>query len=86
VVNTNIVATSVAEGAAAAWQAGAVEFYIKRNYHPSGVAAAIVRAVRKNVAVMPATPEAWVMYYIKRLFPGLARFLSAQPLPFMKKP
>ncbi len=86
VVNTNIVGTSTVEGAAAAWQAGAVEFYKKRNYGPAGVARAILRAVERNVAVMPVTPEAWLMYYVKRLFPALARMLAAQPLPFMKSP
>ncbi len=86
VVNTNIVGTSTVEGAAAAWQGAAVDFYKQRNYMPSGVARAILRAVKHNVAVMPVTPEAWIMYYLKRCLPGLARILAAQPLPFMKTP
>lgn len=84
VINTPIVGSSTVEGAAAAWQADAVKFYQKRNYGPEGVARAILRAVRHNVAVMPVTPEAWLMYYLKRWLPALARFLAAQPLPFMK--
>jgi NAD(P)-dependent dehydrogenase (short-subunit alcohol dehydrogenase family) len=86
VVNTNIVATTTSEGKAAAWQGNAVDFYRKRNYPPSKVARAIVRAVEKNIAVLPVTPEAWFGYYLKRFFPGLARGLAAKPMPFMKTP
>lgn len=84
VIYTNIVQTSTLEGPAAAWQDKAVEFYRKRNYLPAGVARAILKAVRKNVAMMPVTPEAWLMYYLKRFLPGLTRLLAAQKLPFMK--
>lgn len=83
IVNTNIVATSTTEGSAANWQQSAVAFYQKRNYPPSKVAHAIVEAVRRNVAVLPVTPEAWLMYHIKRLTPGLARKFAARPLPFV---
>lgn len=85
VVYTNIVQTSTIEGRAAAWQDKAVEFYRKRNYLPDGVAKAILKAVRRNVAVMPVTPEAWLMYYLKRFLPGLARSMAGQKLPFMKQ-
>jgi NAD(P)-dependent dehydrogenase (short-subunit alcohol dehydrogenase family) len=84
VINTNIVATTVAEGASAKWQEGAVAFYKKRNYGPEKVASAIVDAVRHNRAVVPVSPEAWAGYYLKRFMPGLARTLAASPLPFMK--
>ena len=84
IINTNIVATTVAEGAAAKWQAGAVAFYKKRNYGPEKVATAILKAVRNNTAVLPVSPEAWVGWYVKRWFPHLARWLGANPLPFMK--
>ena len=84
VINTNIVATTVAEGESAKWQDGAVAFYKKRNYGPEKVADAIVNAVRHNRAVVPVSPEAWFGYYLKRFFPGLARTMAANPLPFMK--
>ena len=84
IVDTNIVATAIAEGGAASWQSGAVEFYKKRSYPPSKVAAAILRAVRRNTAVLPVTPEAWVVYHLKRLLPEVTRDLAARPLPFMK--
>lgn len=84
IINTNIVAATVAEGAAAQWQAGAVKFYQKRNYTPDKVAKAILKAVRCNIAVLPVSPEAWFGFYMKRFFPGLTRWLGANPLPFMK--
>lgn len=86
IVNTNIVAATRAEGGSAAWQGKAVDFYRRRNYPPSKVAEAVVRAVVANTAVLPVTPEAWVGYHLKRLSPGAARALAAQPLPFMKTP
>lgn len=48
------------------------------------MATAILEAVRNNTAVLPVSPEAWVGWYVKRWFPHLARWLGANPLPFMK--
>jgi NAD(P)-dependent dehydrogenase (short-subunit alcohol dehydrogenase family) len=45
----------------------------RRNYPPSRVAENILRAVQKNRAVAPISPEAWVVWYLTRLFPGLVR-------------
>ena len=51
-----------------------VELYQRRNYGPERVAERILRAVQRNRAVAPISPEAWAMYYLKRLVPGaLAR-------------
>lgn len=47
-----------------------VTMYEWRNYGPERVAAAILRAVQRNRAVAPVSPEAWVLYYLKRLAPG----------------
>lgn len=52
------------------------EFYQKRNYPPERVAASIVRAIRKNRAIVPVTPEAWAAYYVKRWFPGVMGWLA----------
>jgi NAD(P)-dependent dehydrogenase (short-subunit alcohol dehydrogenase family) len=52
------------------------EFYQKRNYPPERVAASILRAIRKNRAIVPVTPEAWAAYYLKRWFPGLVGWLA----------
>jgi len=52
------------------------EFYKKRNYPPERVALAVLRAIRKNRAIVPVTPEAWAAYYLKRWFPGLMGWLA----------
>lgn len=55
-----------------------VSGYEKRNYGPERVAQAVLKAVQRNRAVAPITPEAWAMYYAKRFVPGLAGWLSAR--------
>jgi NAD(P)-dependent dehydrogenase (short-subunit alcohol dehydrogenase family) len=57
-----------------------VELYQRRNYGPERVAERILRAVQRNRAVAPISPEAWTLYYLKRVVPGplarLQRFLT----------
>jgi NAD(P)-dependent dehydrogenase (short-subunit alcohol dehydrogenase family) len=48
-----------------------VRAYQRRGYGPERVAENILRAVRKGRPVAPISPEAWVMYYLKRLAPRL---------------
>ncbi|MFT5014789.1 MAG: hypothetical protein ACI9HA_003459 [Dinoroseobacter sp.] len=47
--------------------------YKRRNYPPSKVAKAIIKATKKNKAVVPVSPEAHVMYWFKRFLPALVR-------------
>lgn len=47
--------------------------YGRRNYPPSKVAAAIVKAVRTNAAVVPVAPEAVGARLLSRLSPGAMR-------------
>ncbi len=59
-------------------RADMVQAYQKRNYGPERVAQNILKAIEKNRGVAPISPEAWGMYYAKRIAPGLlARFSSA---------
>ena len=53
-----------------------VAFYQRRNYGPERVARAIVKAVGRNAAIAPVSPEAWAMYVLKRLSPGVTRWLN----------
>ena len=53
-----------------------VQMYQRRNYGPERVAQNILRAVERNRAVAPISPEAWVMYYVKRFVPGAFRLLN----------
>ena len=53
-----------------------IEIYERRNYTPEQVADAILIAVQRDRALAPVALEAWVMYYLKRLSPGLVRVIS----------
>jgi len=51
-----------------------IAIYERRNDTAERVAENILRAVQHNRAVAPISPEAWVMYYAKRIMPtALAR-------------
>jgi NAD(P)-dependent dehydrogenase (short-subunit alcohol dehydrogenase family) len=78
IINTAITQSSRMVGRVAAPEARAaiVEAYRRRNYGPERVAANVLKAIARNRAVAPVSPEAWVMYYLKRLAPGLAARLS----------
>ncbi|MFI9418508.1 SDR family oxidoreductase [Streptomyces werraensis] len=51
----------------------AARLYGLRNYPPEKVAAAVLRAVVRDEAVVPVTPEARVAYALARWLPGVAR-------------
>jgi len=57
--------------------------YQRRNYSPERVAANLLKAVQRNRAVAPISPESWFIYYLKRLAPGAVRALARQ---FMAPP
>ena len=53
-----------------------VSGYQRRGYGPDRVARNIVRAMQKDRLVAPISPEAWALYYLKRLAPGSVRWIS----------
>jgi NAD(P)-dependent dehydrogenase (short-subunit alcohol dehydrogenase family) len=69
-INTNIVKTGRFNGSSATSRERAVQQFEQRGHSPDVVARAILSAVRKNRAVVPAAPEAWAFYYAKRFLPG----------------
>ena len=73
IINTPITRNSRMRGPAAATgaQERMVEFYQRRNYTPERVADNVLKAVQRNRAVAPISPEAWLLYYLKRFAPGL---------------
>ncbi|MEV5317568.1 SDR family oxidoreductase [Streptomyces sp. NPDC052687] len=79
-VNTNITATARFAGAEAEEelrrQKRAVRLYGLRNYPPEKVADAVLRAVARNEAVVPVTPEARGARVLARVAPGLLRGLA----------
>ncbi|GGN08883.1 short chain dehydrogenase [Lentzea pudingi] len=77
VVNTNITATTTFSGVSAEEerrkQDRASRIYARRGFGPEGVAAQIVRAVRRNKPVVPVTVEAKAARLASRAAPGLLR-------------
>ncbi|MGV9559130.1 SDR family oxidoreductase [Streptomyces sp. NPDC003401] len=57
-------------------QKRSTRWYALRNYPPEKVADAILRAVVRNEAVVPVTPEARISHALSRLAPGLSRRLA----------
>jgi NAD(P)-dependent dehydrogenase (short-subunit alcohol dehydrogenase family) len=55
-----------------------VDGYKRRAYGPDRVAENVLKAIARNRAIAPITPEAWAFYYLKRLAPGLLRWISAR--------
>jgi NAD(P)-dependent dehydrogenase (short-subunit alcohol dehydrogenase family) len=54
-----------------------IEAYRRRNYGPERVAENVLKAIARNRAVAPISPESWVMWYVKRFAPGLVRWINA---------
>jgi NAD(P)-dependent dehydrogenase (short-subunit alcohol dehydrogenase family) len=79
-INTNIVKPGRYAGETISHREKVVQQFEQRGHAPSVVADAILSAVKKNRAVVPAAPEAWATWYAKRLFPtqfdNIARLIS----------
>jgi NAD(P)-dependent dehydrogenase (short-subunit alcohol dehydrogenase family) len=53
-----------------------VEGYRRRGYGPERVARNVLKAIQRGRLVAPISPEAWVLYYLKRFAPWLQRRLN----------
>ncbi|MBE8477526.1 SDR family oxidoreductase [Streptomyces justiciae] len=77
IVNTNITRTTTFSGQSADQLATTRDrvsgLYAKRNFTPDKVARQILRAVRKDKAVVPVTPEARAARFLGRVSPALLR-------------
>ncbi|MGN5631952.1 SDR family oxidoreductase [Streptomyces sp. AC154] len=80
IVNTNITATTHFAGADAAEEQRlrkrTSKLYGARNYPPEKVAEAVLRAVVRNQAVVPVTPESYAARFLSRLSPGALRGIA----------
>jgi NAD(P)-dependent dehydrogenase (short-subunit alcohol dehydrogenase family) len=72
-INTPITRNSRLRGDAVGQRERIVRLYERRNYGPDRVAQRILHAVQRNRAVMPVSAEAWVMWWLSRFTPSLAR-------------
>jgi NAD(P)-dependent dehydrogenase (short-subunit alcohol dehydrogenase family) len=79
IINTPITRSSRMYGplATAENRERGAQAFERRNYGPERVARGILNAIQKNRAVAPVSPEAWAFYFLKRLFPGLVRWIAA---------
>ena len=80
VINTGITTSSRRRGifASAGASQQMIDLFRRRNYGPERVASNILKAVQRNRAVAPISPEAWMLYYLKRFTPSvLARINRA---------
>ena len=84
-VHTNITSTTRFVGLDAAAEhiarQRATALYRRRNFTPDRAAREIRRAVERNTAIAPVTPEAKVGLLVSRLTPGLLRSLARVELP-----
>lgn len=80
IVNTNITTTARFAGADAAEEERlrkrTSKLYGMRNYPPEKVAEAILRAVVRNQAVVPVTPESHAARFLSRISPGVLRKIA----------
>lgn len=80
IVNTNITATAHFAGTDAAQEQRlrkrTSKLYGVRNYPPEKVAEAILRAVVRNQAVVPVTPESHAARFLSRVSPGALRGIA----------
>jgi len=52
--------------------------YGRRGYTAERVAQGVLRAIQRNRALAPISPEAWILYAAKRVAPGLLARLAAR--------
>ncbi|MEU2155480.1 SDR family oxidoreductase [Streptomyces sp. NPDC019396] len=80
IVNTNITATTRFAGVSDEEQRRrrqkSSRLYERRNYPPEKVADAVLRAVVRNEAVVPVTPEARGARFLSRVAPGTLRAMA----------
>jgi NAD(P)-dependent dehydrogenase (short-subunit alcohol dehydrogenase family) len=82
-IRTNIVQSGILESRELNVEEKRIEIeslLVKRNYPPERVGKAIVKAIRRNRAVAPVTPEARVLYYAKRWSPWVVSWLARREL------
>jgi short-subunit dehydrogenase len=87
VIDTPITRNARMLGRAASPEARAalVAVYQRRGYGPERVAANILKAIARRRAVAPISPEAWTMYFLKRLSPGLVARISRRMTSRMER-
>ncbi len=78
IINTPIVRNSPVRGVLASAREETAALFERRNYPPERVADAILKAVARNRALAPVSPEARAAWWLRRLAPGLLHRLAAR--------
>jgi NAD(P)-dependent dehydrogenase (short-subunit alcohol dehydrogenase family) len=89
IINTPITATSPIRGVAdvPVERKRMMQLYERRNYGPERVARNVLKAIQRNRAVAPISPESWIFFYLKRMAPGLVRaFMRRFGAPIQRDP
>jgi len=78
VINTPITLSARMRGVQAipSVRDGMIDAFRRRNYPPERVADNILKAVQRNRAVAPISPEAWFAYAVKRLAPWAIAWMN----------
>jgi NAD(P)-dependent dehydrogenase (short-subunit alcohol dehydrogenase family) len=53
-----------------------INAFARRGYTPERVARNIMKAIQRNRALAPVSPEAWILYYVQRIVPWLPRLIG----------
>jgi NAD(P)-dependent dehydrogenase (short-subunit alcohol dehydrogenase family) len=77
IIDTPITRSSRLRGSLVGAREQMAESYRRRGYTPERVAENLLKAIAKNRAIAPVSPEAWIGYYLKRLSPALVRWIGA---------
>jgi NAD(P)-dependent dehydrogenase (short-subunit alcohol dehydrogenase family) len=77
-INTPIVRTvrMYGPGATEENRQRGVDAFARRGYTPERVARNIMKAIQRNRALAPVSPEAWILYYVQRLAPWIPRLIG----------
>lgn len=74
IVNTNIINAGRMKTSESSAQQGIADFYAKRGVSPDRIAKDAIKAIRKNIAIMPSAEDAQLMYLTKKIAPETLDF------------
>lgn len=74
IVNTNIINAGRMKTSDTAAQQGIADFYAKRGISPDRIAKDAMKAIKKNIAIMPSAEDAQAMYFAKKIAPETLDF------------
>lgn len=80
IIKTNIVRDGAVYDTAGGTQGDVSQLLDRWGRSPDAVAKAVVKAVKKDRGIVPVGIEAWILWYILRLSPGLLSLVLQRPM------